>query len=357
MKPEMTSWERFTRMFAHREADRVPIIDGPWGATIERWQREGMPTDVSYVDYFGLDKTVGLHVDTSPRYEEKTLKETDEYTVYTSNWGVTMRQWKHAASTPEFLNFTVVDPDSWAKAKARVQPTRERIDWKRLAANYKTWRREGYWIQAGLNFGFDVTHAWMVGTERVLMALVDNPEWLMDMFNHELETCLALLDMIWEAGYHFDAITWCDDMGYKENQFFSLKMYRELEKPFHKRAIEWAHAKGIVAELHSCGDIRPFVPELVEIGLDGLNPLEVKAGMDPVQIKQAYGQDLLLHGGINAVLWDNPPAIREEMERVVPALKESGGYVFSSDHSVPSSVSLEDFGQIVALAKKLGSYD
>ena len=53
---EMTSHERFARMFAHREADRVPIIDGPWGATLERWAREGLPAGVSYVDFFGLDK-------------------------------------------------------------------------------------------------------------------------------------------------------------------------------------------------------------------------------------------------------------------------------------------------------------
>ncbi|NLG29172.1 MAG: hypothetical protein GX557_14775 [Chloroflexi bacterium] len=315
-----------------------------------------MPADVSYVDYFDLDKLAGIGVDTSPRYEARTLSETDEYTVYTSNWGVTMRQWKHAASTPEFLNFTVVYPDSWRLAKARIQPTRDRIDWKRLATQYKTWRTEGRWIEAGLTFGFDVTHAWMVGTERVLMALIDDPEWLADMFNHQLETNLALLDMVWEAGYHFDAITLCDDMGYKQNQFFSLRMYRELEKPFHKRAIEWAHAKGIVAELHSCGDIHPFVPELVEIGLDGLNPLEVKAGMDPVALKQQYGKHLVLHGGINAVLWDQPDAIKAEMETVVPVLKQGGGYVFSSDHSVPSSVSLQDFAQIISLAKRLGSY-
>ena len=60
---EMTSHERFQRMFEHREADRIPIIDGPWGATIERWQREGMPKDVSFVDFFGLDHVVTISAD------------------------------------------------------------------------------------------------------------------------------------------------------------------------------------------------------------------------------------------------------------------------------------------------------
>jgi uroporphyrinogen decarboxylase len=122
------------------------------------------------------------------------------------------------------------------------------------------------------------------------------------------------------------------------------------------RAIDWAHAKGIAASLHSCGDVNPFIPELIEIGLDGLNPLEVKAGMDPVQIKRDYGDDLLLHGGINAVLWDDREAIEAEMRQVLPALKENGGYIFSSDHSVPDSVSLENFRLITDLAKELGTY-
>lgn len=353
---EMTSHERFQRMYEHREADRIPIIDSPWDATIERWRREGMPEGTDFVDYFGLDHVAHIGVDNTPRYEQKVLEETDEHIVYTSNWGATLKQWKHAASTPEFLNFTIVDPESWKNAKKRMTHDRDRIPWEHLEKNYPIWKERGDWIEAGLWFGFDVTHAWAVGTERVLVALVENPGWLTDMFEHELEVNLALLELVWNAGYHFDAITWCDDMGYKHNQFFSLKMYRNLVKPFHQRAIEWAHAKGARAHLHSCGDVNPFVPELIGIGLDALNPLEVKAGMDPIYLKKTYGKDLVLHGGINAVLWDKPEEIMAEMERGVPALKEYGGYIFSSDHSVPSSVSLENFRQIVDCAKRLGAY-
>ena len=353
---EMTSRERFTRMYEHREADRIPIIDSPWSATIERWHREGMPEGMSFVDYFGLDHVAHIHTDNSPRFEVRIIEETDEYRVHTSSWGATLKQWKHAASTPEFLDFTIVDRASWETAKSRMSPTPDRIDWKMLKSNYPRWKEEGWWIQAGLWFGFDVTHSWIVGTERLLFALMEDPLWCRDLFHHELETHLALLDMVWEAGYEFDCVEWPDDMGYKGTQFFSLDMYRDLLKPFHRRAIEWAHAKGIKAHLHSCGDVNPFVPELIAMGLDALNPLEVKAGMDPVHLKRRYGEDLVLHGGINAVLWDQPERIQAEMKRVVPVMKRDGGYIFSSDHSVPSSVSLEDFRRIVELAKELGAY-
>jgi len=354
---EMTSHERFKRMYDHREADRAPIIDAPWGATIERWRREGMPENVDFVDFFALDHVSHIGVDISPRYEAKVIEETDAYTISTTSYGVTLKTWKHAASTPEFLDFTIKDRDSWAKAKARMTPSRDRVNWDHLKANYPKWRERGDWILGGLWFGFDVTHSWTVGTQRVLMALLTDPEWCVDMFQHFLDVNLTLLDAVWAEGYEFDCVTWCDDMGFKNNQFFSVDTYRALLKPVHKRAVDWAHAKGIKAHLHSCGDVRPFLPEFIEIGIDALNPLEVKAGMDPVKIKRQFGKQLVLHGGINAVLWDDLEAITAEMRRVLPVLKEGGGYIFSSDHSVPSSVSLENFRYITTLAKELLAYE
>jgi uroporphyrinogen decarboxylase len=355
MKP-LSTHERIARMFAHRDADRVPVLDSPWEATIERWQTEGMPKDVDYQDYFDLDHISVINVDSSPRFPVQTLEQTDEYRVHTTTWGATLKDWKHAGGVPQFLDFVIKDRDSWQKAKERMTPTRDRIDWKALDRNYRVWRSRGDWIQGLLWFGFDVTHSWTVGTECVLLALVEDPEWLSDVFNTMLEVNIALLEMVWDAGYTFDSIMWYDDMGYKHNQFFSLRTYRQLLKPVHKRAVDWAHSKGMRAHLHSCGDIRPFVPDLVEIGVDALNPLEVKAGMDPIQLKQSFGDRLVLHGGINAVLYNDLEALEAEMRRVIPVVKENGGYIFSSDHSVPSSVSLDAFRRIIQLAKELGAY-
>jgi uroporphyrinogen decarboxylase len=296
-------------------------------------------------------------VDNSPRYPQRVLEETSEYVIRTTQWGTTLRNWTHAGGVPEFLHHTIVDPESWLAAKERMTPNMDRIPWDWLKANYGRWREEGYWIRAFLWFGFDVTHSWVVGTERTLVALIEQPEWAVDMFNHFLDVNLALLDAVWDAGYHFDEATWCDDMGYKGTQFFSLRTYRELLKPVHKRAIDWAHAKGIKTRLHSCGNINRFVPELIEIGLDMLNPLEVKAGMNPVPLKQQYGDKLAFNGGLNAVLYTEPERLWAEMQQVIPAMKKDGGYIISSDHSVPDSVSLETFRCFVDLAKRLGSYE
>ncbi|MFH1378213.1 MAG: uroporphyrinogen decarboxylase family protein [Planctomycetota bacterium] len=354
---ELTSRERFLRMFNHQAADRIPIWDSPWSSTIERWRSEGMPATVDWCDYFGLDKVSVFRVDNSPQYPEKTVSETETHRIYTSKWGVTMKQFKHSASTPEFEDFIVVDRKTWADAKKRMTLSDNRIDWEKLKSAYDIAEKGGHFKVAQLWFGFDITHSWFIGTERVLMAIVEDPEWLMDIFDTELTLSLQLWQKVLDAGYKFDTVHWYDDMGYKHSQFFSKRTYRNFLKPYHQRAIEWAHQRGMKAMLHSCGDVNPLIPDLIEIGLDSLNPLEVKAGMDPVAIKKAYGDKLVLHGGINAVLWDKPDEIKAEIARVIPALKENGGYIFASDHSIPSDVSLNDFKSIVALIKKMGSYE
>ena len=108
--------------------------------------------------------------------------------------------------------------------------------------------------------------------------------------------------------------------------------------------------------LHSCGCVAPFIPDFLEAGVDMLNPLEVKAGMDPVALKAQYGDVLCFNGGLNAVLFTEPEKLWEEMRHVIPAMKKNGGYWVSSDHSVPQSVSLETFREFVRLAKELGAY-
>ncbi|MDP6125624.1 MAG: uroporphyrinogen decarboxylase family protein [Candidatus Latescibacteria bacterium] len=353
----MTTHERMTRMYAHQEADRVPITDGPWGSTLERWHSEGLPQDVHWAQYFDLDQFAGIGADNSPQFPSETIEKTDEYSVHTTSWGATLRSWSHAGGVPEFLDFKVKDRDTWADAKSRMTPSRDRVNWDSLKDNYKTWLEEGKWLSAGLWFGFDVTHSWFLGTERVLMAMVEDPEWIADIFNHCLDVSLTLYDMVWDAGYEFDEVSWPDDMGYKYNQFFSLDMYRELVKPAHRRAAEWAHAKDAKVRLHSCGDVNPLVPDLIDVGIDMLNPLEVKAGMDPVALKAKYGDQLAFHGGLNAVLFEDMDAMRDEMTAVIPKMKENGGYLISSDHSVPDSVSFQEFSEFIALAKELGSYN
>ena len=352
----MTSQERFARMFSHREADRVPIIDSPWAGTLRRWRQEGMPTDVDWRDYFGVDKLTHIGVDITPRLPVKILEETDRYIIKTTAWGVTQKTFKQEDSTPEMLDFTIHSAEAWEEAKKRMTPDEDRIPWKHLENNYARWRAEGHWISAGFWFGFDVAHSWMMGTETMLVAMLEEPEFVTDVFDTYLHSCEVLFGKIWDAGYRFDEIYWPDDMGYKGTTFFSPRLYRELLRPYHKRAVDWAHDRGIYARLHSCGNIMSLLPDVVATGIDALNPIEIKAGMDVLRIKQEYGDRLVLHGGTNAQMWSDPDAILAEIDAKLPILKEGGGYIFSSDHSIPNSVSLENFRAIIEEVKRVGKY-
>ena len=352
----MNSWERFKRMYDHREADRIPIIDDPWAGTLRRWKREGMPKDVDWCDYFDIDKIGVINIDISPRYPEVTLEETDRYAIRTSPWGVTMKHFKEEDSTPEFLDYKVTTPEAWEEAKKRMTLSDDRIPWDYLKENYDKWRAEGRWIRGVFWFGFDVTHSWMMGTENVLVAMIEEPEFIEDIFDTYLNHTIALYDRLWDAGYHFDEMFWYDDMGYKGTTFFSPNMYRELLQPYHTRAVKWAHDHGVYAQLHSCGDIMTLLPDIVATGVDALNPLEVKSGMDVFEIKRKYGDRLTLHGGINAVKWSDADAILAEIDEKVPVLKQNGGFIFSSDHSIPNAVSLDNMKRIVAEVKRVGRY-
>ena len=136
---------------------------------------------------------------------------------------MTMKQFKEEDSTPEFLDFKVCTPEAWEEAKARMAYSPDRIPWDYLRDAYPRWKAEGSWIQAGFWFGFDVTHSWMAGTETLLIALLEEPEWVKDMFDTYLSRCIACFDAVWDAGYVFDEIYWPDDMGYKGTPFFSTR--------------------------------------------------------------------------------------------------------------------------------------
>ena len=356
MTDTMTSYQRFKCVYEHKEPDRIPMLDGPWGSTIARWHREGLPKDAEVGQFFGFDSIAHIGTDNGPRYPSRIVEDTDEYVITTTAWGATMKNWKHKASVPEFIDFKIKDRQSWEDAKARMTPTRDRVSWEHLKQNYPEWRKQGYWIVAGAWFGYDIFASWTVGTERMLMAMVIDPEWCADMFNHALSMNLALLDMVWDEGYTFDCLEYPDDLGYRNGLFFDLDTYRSVLKPAHKRSCDWAHQHGVKVMLHSCGNVNDLMPDLIDAGFDGLNPLETKAGMNLIELKKKYGSDTVLEGGIDVRKMIESDQIEEEIRTKITAAKVGGGYIYHSDHSVPDSVSFADYCRVIQLVKYYGKY-
>ncbi|HEY3396450.1 MAG TPA: uroporphyrinogen decarboxylase family protein [Armatimonadota bacterium] len=353
----MTSQERVALALAHQPADRVPIWDGPWGTTLERWRREGMPADVSAADYFGYD-LAGTGFNGSLMFPPETVEETEEYTLTRGGDGQTFKNWKHATSTPEYHEFFIKTRADWEEHKHRLAWSDARLDWEQINRDRESAAEHGRWYYFSAAFGYDRLQG-MVGSENLLMAMAMEPEWVLEMFDTVSQlVCTALEEMV-AGGVQFDGCFLFDDLGYRNATLFSPAMFERYEFHNHKRVYDCARAHGLPCILHSCGQMEAFIPRLIDAGLTCLQALEVKAGMDLVHLKQTYGDRLAFMGGIDArkMAHPDPAVIEEEIRTKVTIAKQGGGYLFQSDHSIPDNVSFEQYKWVIELAHKYGSYE
>jgi len=148
-------------------------------------------------------------------------------------------------------------------------------------------------------------------------------------------------------------------MGFKNRPFMSPDMYRELILPGHQRTVGWAKERGLPVIMHSCGMVEPLLPHMIEAGIDCLQVIEVKAGMDLLKLYREYGERLSFMGGIDVrTLYSNDSAlVNAELEAKVPIVKGNYGYVLHSDHSIPNTVSYDTYCYFVERGLGLGRYD
>jgi uroporphyrinogen decarboxylase len=138
----------------------------------------------------------------------------------------------------------------------------------------------------------------------------------------------------------------------------SPAMYRELIQPAHSRTIAWAHGHGLPVIMHSCGFVEPLLDGMVEAGIDCLQVMEVKAGMDPLRIHAKYGDRLALCGGMDVrpLVRNDIGAVLREVRAKVPILRQNYGYILHSDHSIPGDCEYATYKRFVDEGLRLGTY-
>jgi len=356
MTTEFSGCERIKRMLSHREADRIGILDSPWSTTLERWYGEGMPRMSSASELFGFDMA-GLRPDTTLRFPTITLEETDEFTIVRDGNGTTVKNWKNAMSTPGWLDHIVKAREDWEEHKWRAAWDRNRVDWGEANRSYEDARARGLFTYYEGAISWDATLP-IVGAEAMLYAMADDPAWVHDMFQTMADLYLAGAEEMLGEGFEFDGGWVYDDMGYRSGPFFSPRMYDEFFFPHDRRVCEFFKTRNMPIILHSCGNVKSLIPRLIEAGYTCLQPLEVKAGMDLVELKKQYGDVLAFMGGIDArSLGDpDPRVIETEIATKIPVAMQGGGYIYHSDHSVPDSVSLEQYQRAMELVHHYGTY-
>jgi len=352
----LTPRERVRRALAHQEGDCVPIHDNPWDSTVSRWHAEGLPDDIPVEEQFGY-AIRGYWVDISPQFPERVLERSSEYIVETTPYGGVRKNHRDYSTTPELIDFGVKSRADWEAAKRRLVPSYTRVDWVRLKALYERARSEDLFVTYDALVGFDGCQAYMRSDELLPLLLTD-PNWIRDMAETQADMAIEMAKIIIGEGYRFDAAYLFNDMGYRNAPFFSPRLYRELFKPADRRMYDFFHAQGMPVILHSCGHVKPMIPDLIDAGLDCLQPLEVKAGMDLVELKREFGRDLAFMGGIDvrAMADPDPAVIEREIATKVPVAKVGGGFIYHSDHSVPNNVSLAQYRRVLELVRQYGQY-
>jgi uroporphyrinogen decarboxylase len=204
---------------------------------------------------------------------------------------------------------------------------------------------------------FDAMNA-MCGHECVLMAMAMDPDWIRDMCDVYATVTIDMLEIAYQQEGLPDGLWVWDDLGFKHRPFMSPAMYRELIFPAHKRLFDFAHSKGLPVVLHCDGLVESLIPHLIEAGINCIQPIEVKAGMDLLRIKKTFGDQIALIGGMDVreLLSNDLARVRKELESKLPQAMAGSGYVLQVDHSVPPQVNYETYKYFVEKGLEIGTY-
>jgi len=343
---EMSNRERVHNVLNHEPVDRLPTQVSPWGETVRKWKEQGHIKhgwDVGH--HFGNAIRSGgwLKMVADLDFEPVTLEETETTKLVLDGNGAKLRRHKLHDTTPEHVDFTVVDRATWdehTQPKLLSSDLRRRIPFE----NYRNAKalahvRGDFFVWGGVA-PFELMHP-VCGHENMLAGMAEDPAWVMEMVKTYTDMTIDCFDILFAEEGPPDGFMFYEDLGYKGMPFMSPRMYKEILQPGHRRLFEYAHAKGCKVIVHSCGFVEPLVPGLVEAGMDCLQAMEVKAGMDMPRLFNQFGDRLSFYGNIDVrTLISNEYAqIDAELEKkILPVVGQGGHYILHTDHSEPPGI-------------------
>jgi uroporphyrinogen decarboxylase len=357
----MTSRERVRRALQHETLDRIPLDLGSTNCTTVTKVayddlKQELGVDLQAVRFImenfqivKVDDSVlrRLRIDTRGIFGKpstNSVKRVIDHRTYVSEWNITYHMPEGGlyydivdsplkdASLGDLLTFEWPDPTDPARTKGLKREATER-------------HRENEYALVGdmVETGIFEPCWYLRGFERFLTDLVLDKDFAHALLRSMLEIQLKRYEgFLAEVGDCLDVVFVGDDLATAESSLLSLELYREMIKPYQKRYFEGIKRLTPARLLyHSCGNIASFLPDLIEIGVDILNPVQVNArGMNPLDLKRAYGESLSFWGAIDtsAVL---PRGTLEDVENEVKRrIRELGpsGYVLCPVHDVQPDV-------------------
>ena len=368
--------ERVLAALDHEETDRVPLDFGGSAATTiyytayERLKAhlgiEGAPTTVTAKRTRTVipDEEVLLRFDVDTRflslggYEGGIGHEIDE-DRFVDEWGTT---WEKRDTHP----YMSVDgpfcdrPAEIADLEDHDWPDPENEGYYRgLAERARSLHANtDYAIVLGLPSGVIHQGQWLRGWAQWLMDLYKNPDYacrMMDIVaDHWIGVAGNVLDKV---GNNVDVVYLGDDLASQQGTLFSPEVYRKLIKPRHARMIGSVKERGVKVMFHTCGAASTLFEDLIEVGVDAVNPVQVNAkDMDPARLKRDFGDRLTFWGGVDTqkiLPFGTPADVRAEVRRMIDIMTPGGGYILNSVHNIQPDVPPEN---VVAMLEEAGDY-
>ena len=369
----MTSRERLATALAHREPDRIPLDLGsmPFTGIVAVAYRNavaelglGLPepaiADVKQQLAACDDRWLEhFEVDTRPIRRGRSAKQTDSieragaYEFFRDEWHLGWRR-----PVPDGLYFDLFEHPlqelsldalrtwSWPDPTAAVRFDGLVEEVERLAATDRAL------ILGGFCAGVWEMSLWLRGYDQFYLDMAADPELADWLIGRLVDLKLAYWEQVLgRVGQHVTAVYEADDLGAQEALMVSPGMYRSLVQPHQRRLFSGikSYAPHVKLVYHSDGAIFEVIPDLIELGVDALNPIQVSAaGMgDTARLKREFGRDLVFWGGScdsqHTLPHGTPAQVREEVKRRIGDLAPGGGYVFAPVHNVQADVPPRNF--------------
>ena len=358
---ELTGIERVTNILKRQPVDRIGFFEHFWSDTQRVWTEQGhLQPGENLADHFGFDMELSwaFNMTADLDYEPEVLAETEETITKRNGNYATLKTHKLHDATPEHIDFLVKDRGPWEEfIKPKLLPERRRINFTAYRETKERARKAGrFFAWSGVNV-FEILKD-VAGHEYMLMGMALDPDWVLDMAMTYAQLTVELQEILFAEEGWPDGIWYYEDMGFKQHPFMSPKMYMSLIQPAHALSVGFAKANDKPVIMHSCGYIEPLLPGMIEAGIDCLQVIEVKAGMDLLKLYREFGEAISFMGGIDVrKLYTNDPAeIDAELEAKIPTVMKNFGYVLHSDHSIPNTVNYETFQYYIEKGLSLGTY-
>jgi uroporphyrinogen decarboxylase len=381
----VNSRERIVHTLNHQEPDRVPFDLGGTGlstihVTAYKNLRHhlGLP-EIEPEVAFVPEQLVRVDEDLAQRLEadvrpvlpetassfEYVFRDEGNYEAYTDEWGIGWRMPREGGFYYDMYQHPLATADSLEEMKAHPFP--DPLDDGRFATlreQAEAAAAKGKAVAlAGPCAGIAEVYSWLRGYEEYYVDLARHKDWVGTMLDRLVEFKSAYWGRaLHEIGDLVDVVVEADDLGSQHSLLMSPRTYRTVIQPRHKRLFSFIKEQASVKVFyHTCGAVRRLIPDLIEAGIDILNPVQISAAdMDLWELKSEFGRDLVFWGGgvdTQGVLGTaTPPEIKDHVRQNIEALAPGGGFVFAAVHDIQANVPPENIMAMWEAWQEYGVY-